>query len=142
ARMMGHLSLIYFFPAMGSVALRHLFGKDDDEDYLAQVGSEMLSTALNTIVLVRELGGLAYGETRGYAGPAGTRVIDLAYKAIQQVNQGELDESLWKALNALAGVVLKYPSTQVQRTVDGWVALMEGRTVNPGVLLVGPPAEK
>jgi hypothetical protein len=28
---------------------------------------------------------------------------------------------------------------QVQRTIDGFVALEEGRTMNPGVLLVGAP---
>jgi hypothetical protein len=142
ARMMGHLSLIYLFPALGTVTLRQMFGKDEDDDYLEQVGSEMLSTAMNTMVFLRELGALARDDgSRGYAGPAGTRFFDTALRLGQQIKQGELDEPLWKSLNAVAGVLLKYPASQVQRSVDGWVALMEGRTSNPGVLLVGPPPE-
>jgi hypothetical protein len=50
-----------------------------------------------------------------------------------------VDTGLEEALLETSGLFLKYPAMQVQRTVDGWVALEEGRTMNPGVLLVGAP---
>lgn len=148
ARLLGSLSLLYIGPAFGTVVMARLLGKtlgrdDDEEDgvagFLADVGRETVSTALNTIVLVREFGGLVGEETRGYAGPAGTRLLQLAYRLATQIKQGELDEALWRAANATAGTLFGFPAAQVQRTIDGWIALEEGRTKNPAALLVGPP---
>jgi hypothetical protein len=144
ATFLGHLSLLYLMPAVGTVALSRLFGKsgggDDDWDKLVQdIGRESLSSAMNTMVLVRELGGLVQEGTRGYAGPAGTRMIELAYNLGKQVKQGEVDEALFKAINSAAGVIFRYPAGQVGRTVDGWVALQDHRTANPAALLFGAP---
>jgi ribosomal protein S18 acetylase RimI-like enzyme len=143
---LGHLSLLYIAPALATVTLGHLFGKtsaqDTAEDWLKEIGKESLSTALNTMVLVRELGGLVQSTTRGYAGPAGARTIQLFYDLGREVSQGKADEGLEKALNAVAGVLFRYPAAQVQRTIDGYTALEEGRTTNPGVLLTGPPPKK
>lgn len=145
ATFLGHLSLLYLLPAVGTVTLSRLLGKsgggdkDDLEKWLHDVGRETLSSAMNTMVLVRELGGLVQEGTRGYAGPAGTRMIELAYNLGKQVKQGEADEALFKAINSAAGVIFRYPAGQVARTVDGWVALQEGRTANPAALLVGAP---
>ncbi len=145
ARFLGDLSLLYFFPALGTVLASHLLGRTGDEDddeagFVAEIGEEMLGTALNTMVLVRELGLIRYsgGEARGWAGPSGARAISLVYRLAAQAQQGEFDEGLWKALNAVAGVLFRYPAAQVQRTVDGWVALQEGESENPAALLVGP----
>jgi hypothetical protein len=148
ATFLGHLSLIYIAPAIGTVALSRALGKSDGggddwvAEFLRDVGRETLSAALNTIVLVRELQGLVQEGTRGYAGPAGARLIETFYKLGQQAKQGELDEGFWKAVNAAAGVLFRYPAAQVQRTVDGWVALEEGRTSNPAVLLTGAPPKQ
>jgi len=147
ATFLGHLSLLYVLPALGTIALSRLVGKsggddDDLEAFLADVGRELLSGALNTMVLVRELGGLVQDGTRGYAGPAGARTIELFYNIGKQVKQGEVDEALVKALNQGAGVLFRYPAGQVQRTVDGWIALEEGRTKNPAALLFGAPPKR
>jgi hypothetical protein len=144
ATFLGHLSLLYVLPALGTVALSRAFGKsggdeDDPEAFLKDVGQEILSGALNTMVLVRELGGLVQDGTRGYAGPAGARTIELFYNLGKQIKQGEVDEALAKALNQAAGVLFRYPAGQLQRTVDGWVALESGRTKNPAALLFGAP---
>lgn len=148
ARFLGDLSLLYILPAVITVALKRLVGtgEEDDDDktaaqWMAEVGRESISIGLNSIVLVRELSGLLNASNRGYGGPAGTRVIQNIYSAAAQITQGEADEGLWKSLNALAGVIFRYPAAQVQRTVDGFVALAEGETGDPRALLYGPPRQ-
>jgi hypothetical protein len=145
---LGHLSLINLMPAVATVALAHALGKadpdDDWDDWLWQTSGEVLASALNTMILSREFQGVATallggGDTvRGYAGPAGARAIDLVYKFAQQAKQLEPDEAFMKATLNLAGVLFHFPAAQVDRTIRGWSALVEGETSNPGVLLVGP----
>ena len=151
ARFLGNLSMLYFFPALGTIALSRLFGMssggdgDDDEKWLKfakEIASEMGGSALNTMVVVREFGGLARAANRGYQGPAGTRLLQQVYGLWAQVQQGKVDEGLWHALNNTAGVIFRYPAAQIQRSVDGFVALQEGTTENPMALLFGPPKEK
>ena len=145
ATFLGHLSLLYVMPAMATIALSRVLGRsggdeDDEEAVLWDVAQEILATAMNTIVGLRELSGLVRDTgARGYAGPAGARLVDTLYRTGQQIEQGEIDEGLLVALNSAAGVIFRYPAGQVQRTVDGWVALMDGQTTNPAALLVGTP---
>lgn len=142
--LLGHYSLLYLAPAMATVALANAFGRRDDDDageWVSAIGGEMLSTALNTMVYVRELSGLASDGVRGYAGPAGTRTFVTLFRAGQQLKQGEVDEALVKALNQAAGTLFRYPAAQVERTVDGYLALRDGTTHNPAALLFGPPRE-
>jgi diguanylate cyclase (GGDEF)-like protein len=150
---LGHLTLLNVMPALGIVAMRQaLFGGrggDDDESWATWIeaaGAEMLSSSLNGIIFVRELSGaaqLALGlDTtggRGYGGPAGMRAMKLTYDLATQIHQGEADAAAGKAALGMTGFLLKFPSTQIQKTVDGWVALEEGRTSNPVALVVGPP---
>ncbi len=147
ARFLGNLSLLYAFPAVGAVALSRLFGMtsgDEDDplaDWLKDIATEMGASALNTMVFVRELGGLLRSSNRGYQGPAGTRLLQQVYNLGAQVSQGVVDEGLLKSLNATAGVIFRYPAAQAQRTVDGFVALQSGETDNPLALLFGPTRE-
>jgi hypothetical protein len=145
---LGALSLIYIFPSMATVALRRLVGRggdDDDEEwlpaYMADVGRETLAAALNGMVWVRELSQIAAEGTRGYAGPAGARALQLMYQLAGQAKQGEVDEALLKALNQVGGILFRYPAAQAQRTIDGWAALAADETDNPAALLFGPPRE-
>jgi hypothetical protein len=143
--LLGGLSLLYLFPAIGTVALAHAVGKSDDDDWLGELAKELLATALNTMVLVREVGGaaqIALGMNpgaRGYEGPAGLRPISTAYNVATQVNQGKADRGLAKAALEAAGILFRFPALQVQRTVDGFTALAEGRTRNPLVVFTGAP---
>lgn len=148
-RFVVNLSLLNIVPAMLVFAMKVGLGKasgGDDEDWVATwlkgVGREALSTAMNGIVFVREMTGLLDDRTRQYAGPAGARGLETVYGVFRQVQQWEADDAFWKSLNQVGGIFLKYPAGQVQRTVDGWTALQEGRTNNPAVLLTGPPPKK
>jgi GNAT superfamily N-acetyltransferase len=141
--MLGNLSLIYIMPAFLTIAMSRAFGRTggDDDDwgkFLLNVGEEILSTALNTMIFVREMGGLIGEGTRGYAGPAGARILQLSYQLGTQLKQAELDEGFFRAVNAVGGIVFRYPSAQVERTVRGIIALEEDQTDNPAAVLFGP----
>jgi GGDEF domain-containing protein len=145
----GNLALLYAFPAFLTVLLAHAFGKDDDDNWLAAMGREMLATALNTMVLVREFGSTARmltgkqaGGTRGYEGPTGLRIVTSLQRFAQQVQQGEADKGLVRATEDAAGIIFKLPLGQVQRSVDGFTALEQGKTANPLAVLTGPPPKK
>lgn len=147
---LGNLSLLYIVPAVFQVAMAHAVGKSGDEDNpLAELGEELLASALNTMVLVRELAGAArsvYGRstglsagTRGYEGPTGLRIVSAIGSLAQQMQQGVADRPLLRAAEDVAGILFQLPLARVHTMVDGAVALYEGRTHNPAALLVGPP---
>jgi hypothetical protein len=144
---LGHLSLLTILPALATEGLRCATRTtcQDWPAYLQNVGGQILGDTMNMMVGLRELAGAAKiatgGEagTRGYEGPAALRPITLVTQLAQQIHQGEADAAFWKATNAAAGILFRYPSAQVQRTVDGFVALEHGTTHNPLALLFGPP---
>jgi hypothetical protein len=147
----GHLAMIYAMPALFTELLRCGVGRarcDEVPQFLGRVGGQSLSTALNGILYVREVVAdvnLLLGQDvgpRGYAGPAGTRVFEVISSLVEQVHQGKIDKGLERAAFAVSGLVFKYPAAQVQRSIDGWMALHEGRTHNPAALVMGPPPQK
>ncbi len=143
AQFLGGVSLIFVFPAFGTVLLNRIFrgaGDDDDDlaDYLTEVGRESLASALNGIVLARELTGAFAKETRGYAGPAGARLLQMMNGAITQAKQGELDDAAIKAFLDVGGVLAGLPTAQVRRTIDGWQSIQEDGAPFSS-LFFGPP---
>lgn len=137
-----NLLLLYAFPAATTVALAAAFGRDDDEDsWLEAFGKELIGQALNTLALIRELGGLVKATARGYEGPAGTRPIASVVRLGQQLEQGEADRGLLRATEDVAALFFRLPINQVQRSVDGFAALYSGQTRNPLALVAGPPRE-
>jgi hypothetical protein len=71
------------------------------------------------------------------SGPAGTRHFPEMEKLGKQIGQGEIDEALFRAGMNVAGIALHLPTGQTTKTVEGAVALMEGETDNPAVLVTG-----
>lgn len=144
----GHLAMLYAIPALFTETLRCGVGRarcDEVPQFLGRVGGQSLSTALNGVLFLREgvaeVNLLLGQETgaRGYAGPAGTRVFEVMNQLATQAAQGHWDKGLERAAFAASGILFRYPAAQVQRSVDGWIALEEGRTHNPAALLMGPP---
>ena len=135
---------IYWLPATFSALMREALKGDcdgDEECILEGVIRENLSYMSGVLVGVREISGTLQGY-HGYSGPAGARFFSESGKLIQQLEQGEADAALWKALNNTAGIVLHYPSGQVQRMAQGFWAVsdgdVEGVASIPAVLF-GPP---
>lgn len=136
--------LLYTVPALLATLVKHAIvgGDDDEEKFAKKVVADQLNYLLGSMVGLREVGAgvqAALGQFSSYNGPAGVRFFAELAKLGKQVQQGELDEALLKSLNSTAGILFHYPSGQVQRTVQGFEALREGKTRNPLVLLAGPP---
>lgn len=115
-------------------------GADDEEELVDRLWRDQLNYLLGTMVGLREFGAAVQGFS-GYQGPAGTRFFSEVAKLTKQAGQGEADAAFLKALNNTGGILFHYPAGQVNRTVEGFLALQEGETKNPLVLLVGPPKE-
>jgi hypothetical protein len=146
----GHIAMLYALPAFFTELLRCGVGRarcDEVPQFLERVGGQSLSTALNGILYLREAASsvnLLLGQEagpRGYAGPAGTRVFEVVSQLVQQIHQGHIDKGLERAAFAVSGFLFRYPAAQVQRSVDGWIALHEGKTHNPAAVLMGPPTK-
>ena len=71
-------------------------------------------------------GGSAWGSFVGEVG-----------KAFEQVDQGELDLALFKALNRAGGILFHYPASQSNRVLDSLWRANEGEDVAPIEFLLG-----
>jgi hypothetical protein len=142
-RFMVDMLLLYSVPVAYSVLLKIILigGEDDEEKIAVKLAREQVSYLLGTVVGLRELSSVAAGFA-GYSGPAGTRFFSDAAKTVKEVSQGEVDKALVKAANSAAGAVFHYPAGQMNRTMEGIIALQEGETQNPAVLITGPQKEK
>ncbi len=134
------VALVTFIPVTITFFIRQALGlgDDDDDETIAQrLATENLGFLMGTMIGLREFGAMVTREQR-YTSPAGLRFLTDIAKLKDQVVQGEADEALWRAANAVGGVVLHYPSGQIDRMVRGYQALADGETQNPLVLLTGP----
>ncbi len=134
--------MLYVVPTVLAFTLKEALkgGDDDEEELLKKLAKEQLSYLLGTMVGLREIGAAVTGFS-GYQGPAGTRFFSEVGKLAKQVQQGEVDMALIKAMNNTAGILFHYPAGAVNRAVEGFIALQEGKTDNPLVILTGPPKD-
>ena len=137
------VAMLTFVPAtITSVMYGVLKGGDDDEpeDWLKRIVADNLNYMLGTMIGVREIGGALTGFA-GYSGPAGARVFSAVGNLGKQVAQGEIDEAALRSANAVGGVLLHYPSAQIDKTVRGLIQYANG-DAGPQAVLVGPPPKK
>ena len=130
-RFMVDMLMLYTVPTVLTMALkegvqRAIGGGDDDDELLKRFAAEQLGYMMGGFVGMREISS-AFSGFQGYEGPAGARVYSAAVKSLKEIGQGEWDAGLFKHLNSLGGLLLHYPSTQVQRVVDGMREISEGR---------------
>ena len=145
-RLAGDYLLLMVVPVIGSVLINALMkgAPDDDEEWVDQIIEEQIGFLMGFFPLTREMtsavqAATGFGGQFGYNGPAGLRFFSDLYKLGQQVGQGEFDMAAFKAANNTAGVLFHYPAGQVNRTVEGTAALLEGRTDNLLAVIAGPP---
>jgi hypothetical protein len=151
ARLASDYLLLLCLPAVMTELIYSFFEGDDgeDEEGLAKrLASAQVSYLFGMMVGVREISGaaqMALGlETKGgagYGGPAGLRLVQETFRLGQQINQGELDRALIRSGVNVAGIALHLPSGQINRTVDGLIAIAEGRAETPLVLIGGAPPQ-
>jgi hypothetical protein len=145
-RLAGDYLLLMVVPVIGSVLINALMkgAPDDDEEWVERIIKEQIGFLMGFFPLTREMtsavqAATGFGGQFGYSGPAGLRFFSDLYRLGAQVGQGEFDMAAFKAANNTAGVLFHYPAGQVNRTVEGTAALLEGRTDNPLAVIAGPP---
>lgn len=142
--------LINFVPVVMTTALQNVLkGKCDWEDtecLVQRYTSQQVSHLFGQMVVLRELGAAADvatgGDGFGYMGPSGVRFFSDVYNAAVQVNQGEMDMAAFKAINNALGALFHYPAGQINKTLDGAIAIengeVEGAAILPA-LIAGAP---
>lgn len=133
------MALLSFVPATLASLMYSVLRTEgeDEEELLQQVAQDNLVYMLGLMVGVREIGSALAGVA-GYTGPAGARFFGEVGRFGKQVAQGEADEALARSANSMLGILLHYPSTQLDRTMRGAIAVSEGEA-GPEAVLLGPP---
>jgi len=122
---------------LGVVMRAALHGSPPDpKDILSQ----NISGLFGLMVGLRDIGSIidSNGKTSAPSGIVLQQFSDF-YK---HAKEGKNTEAFWRSANRLGGVLFHYPAAQVDKTARGFEALADGKTSNPGVLLVGPPPKK
>ena len=118
------------------------YDPDNPTKFARQLAGEFAGYWLNMFVFLRELGypvkasiqGNYYG---GYRGPSGTRIFSDASEMVNQAAQGEVDEAFVRAGINLMGSTTAIPSAQINRSIKGTKAYIEGDTDNPTSVIFG-----
>ncbi len=132
-KMLGDLSMLYVLPSILLVAIKEAASGDDDGITGRKALEEIASSLLGSVPGAREMTSAVRGND--YSGPAGARIFGVVGKSIKSAIEGKPD---LKAINQAAGILLHYPSAQIQRLIDGIVSWDEGRSFNPVAPIFGP----
>ena len=140
-------AMLFVVPVVLTTALKQALvpGGDDEwdmEKLARKLAAEQLSYLMGTMIFVREFGQagqIMFGndKARDYSGPAGVRAVADAITFLKQASQLEFDDAFRKAAINLIGDVTGLPSAQVNRTITGTKALIEGKTDNPAAIVLG-----
>ena len=148
AKLVADYALIYLIPPMLGTALKAAItpgdsGDDDPEKIAKKLLAAQIDYMMGMMVYVREFSDVAKTLTgandmgRDYQGPAGLRLVVDAGKFAKQVGQGEFDDAFRKASVNLIGDLFGLPSAQINRTITGTKALLDGETDNPAAIAFG-----
>jgi hypothetical protein len=148
AKLAADYLLLYMVPVVLGALMKNAVvpgdsGDDDPKKLARHLIGEEISYLFGLMFGVREASGAAQALTgtaqygTDYSGPAGLRPIVDLVKLAKQVNQGEMDDALRKAVINTAGELLRLPSAQINRSITGAKALSEGKTHNPLALVMG-----
>jgi hypothetical protein len=113
----------------------------DPEALARKLAAEELSYLMGTMVIAREFGGAAQlltgaeGVRMGYGGPAGLRAVGEVYGLATQAGQLEFDRAFRRSAINTLGAFTGLPSAQINRTIDGIEALVEGEVTGPTAVL-------
>ncbi len=149
AKLAADYLLLYSVPVVLAAALKDALTPGDSGDWedpekiWKKLAGEHLGFLFNLMFGVRELSGAALALTgtnqypTDYHGPVGLRLYSDVEKLTKQINQGELDSGLRKAIINVTGELARLPAAQVNRTLTGIEALNNGDTKNPLALIGG-----
>ena len=135
AKIAANLLLTLMVPAVFGSLLRDALtpdsGDDDDDGMIEKLIREQISFLMGMIAFGREFSQMANPKSMGYSGPTGLRVIPDIYHLKEQIAQGEFDDAFRKQFINVLGDLTGLPAVQINRTITGTTALVEGKTDNP-----------
>lgn len=143
ATMVADMAMLSVVPAMLTVIMREAIqaGGDDDDTLAQKIASETMGYGLGMFIGLREFGSVAQiaagMDVYDYRGPAGLRFLSELQDFAVQANQGEIDEAFVRKLNNAAGIWFHYPAGQINTSLKGAQALIDGDTKNPLALVGG-----
>ena len=138
--------MLLVVPVVLGQAIKNLVQPDaDDEEFdpealARKLAAEELSFLMGTMVIAREFGGAAQiltgadGVRMGYGGPAGLRAAGEIYGLATQAEQLEFDRAFRRSAINTLGALTGLPSAQVNRTIDGIEAVIEGEVTGVGAV--------
>lgn len=141
-------AMLYVVPAVLGYFIKNAFtpgdsGDDDPEKIAKKLLANQIDYLMGLMVVVREFGEAAKIVSgandmgRDYTGPAGLRLVADTVALAKQAHQGEFDTAFRKAAINVIGDLFGLPSAQVNRTITGTEALVEGKTGNPAAVVFG-----
>ena len=121
------MALLFSAEALLIAVLRGKVGPEDEpEEWLATLAHETALNVAATMPFIREVASEIEGfRGGGVVGSFANRTAN----AVRQVSQGEVDAALVKAVNSVGGVLLHYPSGQLNRILDASWRAAEGEDV-------------
>lgn len=102
--------------------------EEDEETTAGYLAKQTGLTMLGTIPMARDIGSALQGFG---GGSSATRGFETFGNLAVQASQAELDTSFVKSLNSAGGLLLKYPSSQINRLIDGISRSADGEDVLP-----------
>lgn len=149
AKKAADLILIGILPPMLALALKQAFtpGGGDDEWDLGKLAKKLVAAQIDYLmglmVVAREFAEAgktltgANDHGRDYTGPAGLRLVSDTVALAKQAHQGEFDTAFRKAAINVVGDLFGLPAAQINRSITGTEALVEGETQNPAAVVFG-----
>jgi hypothetical protein len=148
ARLAVDYAMLYVVPAVLGYFLKNAItpgdsGDDDPEKIAKKLLANQIDYLMGLMFVVREFGDAAKMVAgandmgRSWSGPAGTRLVADVGALAKQTHQGEFDDAFRKASVNVVGDLFGLPSAQINRTVTGTKALVEGKTSNPAAIAFG-----
>jgi hypothetical protein len=149
ARLAADMVLLYVVPAVLGAAMKDALTPgdsenwDDPEKLTRKLAGEQLNYLFGLMFGLRDIGGPIANQVKGegfgtdYSGPAGLRLFQDLAKLGKQIEQGEWDLAATKALVGFTSDLLRLPAAQINRSITGTTALIEGKTDNPAAVVFG-----
>jgi hypothetical protein len=140
-------AMLLVVPVVLGQAIKNLIQPDAGDDELdpealaRKLAAEELSFLMGTMVIAREFGGAAQlltgaeGVRMGYGGPAGLRAVGEVYGLATQAGQLDFDRAFRRSAINTLGAFTGLPSAQVNRTIDGIEAVIEGEVEGVGAVV-------
>lgn len=103
---------------------------EDLESWIKFIARKEAAALFSLTPLTRDISDTVI-ESFGYSGPAGLSILELSTRDIEKLGDGKWDFSDFKAINRAVALGMPIPALQIERTIEGIIAIEEGEADNP-----------